>query len=57
MDDPQILTYVVVTNPRAGSTGTGTAAPVVRDLMSVVLPRYSVPPDAVPNDPKPTEWE
>ena len=57
VDDPQILTYVVVSNPRAGNTGTGTAAPVVRDLMSVVLPRYSVPPDATPNDPKPTEWE
>ena len=42
--------------PAAGNTGTGTAAPVVRDLMSVVLPRYSVPPDARPNDPKPTEW-
>ncbi len=57
VDDPQILTYVVVSNPSAGNTGTGTAAPVVRDLMSVVLPRYSVPPDATPNDPKPTEWE
>ena len=43
VDDPQILTYVVVSNPRAGNTGTGTAAPVVRDLMSVVLPRYSRP--------------
>jgi cell division protein FtsI (penicillin-binding protein 3) len=57
VDDPRILTYVVVTKPRAGDTGTGTAAPVVRDLMSVALPRYSVAPDAVPNNPKPIEWE
>jgi cell division protein FtsI (penicillin-binding protein 3) len=57
VDDPQILTYVVVTNPRSGSSGTSTAAPVVKDLMTMALPRYSVAPDAVPNDPKPTEWE
>jgi cell division protein FtsI (penicillin-binding protein 3) len=57
VDDPQILTYVVVTNPRSGSSGTGTAAPVVKDLMAMALPRYSVAPDAVPNDPKPTEWD
>ena len=57
VDDPRILTYVVVTNPKSGDTGTGTAAPAVRDLMSVALPRYSVAPDAVPNNPKPIEWE
>jgi cell division protein FtsI (penicillin-binding protein 3) len=56
LDDPRLLTYVVITNPRRGDTGTATAAPVYRDLMNFALPRYSVPPDAQPHEPKPTEW-
>jgi cell division protein FtsI (penicillin-binding protein 3) len=56
LDDPRLLTYVVISNPRRGSTGTSTAGPVYRDLMNFALPRYSVPPDARPHDPKPTEW-
>jgi cell division protein FtsI (penicillin-binding protein 3) len=47
---------VVITNPRRGDTGTGTAAPVYKDLMNFALPRYSVQPDARPHNPKPTEW-
>ncbi len=46
LDDPQILTYVVISNPRAGDTGTITAAPAYRDIMNFALPRYSVVPDA-----------
>jgi cell division protein FtsI (penicillin-binding protein 3) len=56
LDDPRVLTYIVISNPRAGSSGTATAAPVYRDLMNFALPRYSVPPDARPHNPKPTEW-
>ena len=56
IDDPQILTYVVITNPRKGETGTATAAPVYQDMMNVALPRYSVAPDAKPHKPLPTEW-
>jgi cell division protein FtsI (penicillin-binding protein 3) len=56
LDDPQILTYVVITNPRRGETGTGTAAPAYRDIMNVALPRYSVVPDARPHKPLPTKW-
>jgi cell division protein FtsI (penicillin-binding protein 3) len=56
LDDPRLLTYVVISNPRRGSSGTTTAGPVYRDLMNFALPRYSVPPDARPHDPKPTEW-
>ncbi len=56
LDDPQILTYVVINNPRSGATGTGSAAPVYRDIMNVALPRYSVVPDARPQKPLPTEW-
>ena len=46
LDDPQMLTYVVITNPRTADTGTTTAGPVYRDVMTIALPRYSVPPDA-----------
>jgi cell division protein FtsI (penicillin-binding protein 3) len=56
LDEPRVLTYVVISNPKRGSTGTATAGPVYRDLMNVALPRYSVPPDARPHNPKPTEW-
>ena len=56
LDDPKILTYVVISNPRKGETGTGTAAPAYRDIMNVALPRYSVVPDARPHKPLPTKW-
>jgi cell division protein FtsI (penicillin-binding protein 3) len=56
IDDPQILTYVVISNPRKGETGTTTAAPAYRDIMNVALPRYSVVPDARPHKPLPTKW-
>lgn len=56
IDDPQILTYVVMSNPRQGATGSGTAAPVYKDIMNVALPRYSVPPNPKQHKPLPTEW-
>jgi len=56
LDDPQILTYVVISNPRAGDTGTITAAPAYRDIMNFALPRYSVVPDAKRHRPLPTQW-
>jgi cell division protein FtsI (penicillin-binding protein 3) len=56
LDDPQILTYVVISNPRRGDTGSATAAPAYRDIMNIVLPRYSVAPDARPHKPLPTKW-
>jgi cell division protein FtsI (penicillin-binding protein 3) len=56
VDDPQILTYVVISNPRAGDTGSITAAPPYRDIMNFALPRYSIAPDAKPHKPLPTEW-
>ncbi len=56
LDDPQLLTYVVLSNPRKGDTGSRTAAPVYRDIMNFALPRYSVKPDAKRHDPLPTEW-
>jgi cell division protein FtsI (penicillin-binding protein 3) len=56
LDDPQILTYVVISNPKSGDTGSVTAAPAYRDTMNVALPRYSVAPDAKPHKPLPTTW-
>ncbi|MFT4164538.1 MAG: penicillin-binding protein 2 [Microlunatus sp.] len=45
LKDPQIITYVVVNNPKKGDpTGTQVAAPVFRDIMQYALPRYSVAP-------------
>lgn len=56
VEDPAILTYVVINNPRRGDTGTSTANPVYRDIMNVALPRYSVPPDPTVPKPRPYEW-
>lgn len=43
-DNPRFTVYVVVERPRAGSTGSGTAAPVFRALMAYLLQKYAVPP-------------
>lgn len=56
LNDPTLLTYVVVNNPRRGDTGTSVAAPVYKDLMNLALPRYSVTPDAKKHKPLPTTW-
>ncbi|MGI3779846.1 MAG: peptidoglycan D,D-transpeptidase FtsI family protein, partial [Janthinobacterium lividum] len=57
LDDPEILTYVVLNNPKGKfDTGTSTANPVWRDVMKFALPRYSVMPDAKAPNPKRTTW-
>ena len=43
IEDPQILVYVVVSNPQRGSAGSSVAGPVVQQLMSIALPRYAAP--------------
>ena len=42
VEDPQILTYVVVDNPQRGSSGSSVAGPAYQDIMSIALPRYGV---------------
>lgn len=42
VEDPQLLTYVVVDNPRRGGSGTAVAAPAYRDIMALALSRYGV---------------
>jgi cell division protein FtsI (penicillin-binding protein 3) len=45
IDKPQLLTYVVLTDPKgSNATGSGSAAPAVKEIMQYALPRYSVPP-------------
>jgi len=57
LNDPDILTYVVMNNPKGKfDTGTSTANPVWRDVMKYALPRYGVLPDATKPHPKPTTW-
>jgi len=56
LDDPRLLTYVVVTHPRRGDTGTTVAAPVYKDIMNQALPRYAVAPDATKRKALPTTW-
>ncbi len=55
-EDPAILTYVVLDHPQVTGTGTSLAAPVVRDVMSVALPRYGVLPSTTSPSNLPTEW-
>ncbi|WP_344806588.1 peptidoglycan D,D-transpeptidase FtsI family protein [Microlunatus ginsengisoli] len=57
MDDPQLLTYVVVSDAkRGGSSGTAIAAPVVKSIMQYALPRYSIPQTTTKHKVKPIEW-
>lgn len=43
-EDPQILVYVLVARPDTEGAGLGMAGPVYRDIMSLALPHYGVPP-------------
>jgi cell division protein FtsI (penicillin-binding protein 3) len=44
VENPKILVYVVIDNPREGDTGKYVAGPAYQDIMSLALPRYGVPP-------------
>lgn len=43
-EDPQILVYVVIDQPKHGHFGSEVAGPVYKELMQVALPRYGVLP-------------
>lgn len=46
LNNPKILTYVVVNNPKGGDpSGTVTAGPAYQDIMQYALPRYGIVPD------------
>ncbi|HRA74944.1 MAG TPA: penicillin-binding protein 2 [Propionicimonas sp.] len=44
IEDPQIVTYVVVDNPQRGAAGAAVAGPGYHDIMTVALNRYGVKP-------------
>lgn len=55
-DDARFTVYVVVSNPTNGGSGTGTAAPVFRQIMNYVLQRYAVPPTGEEQPEYATRW-
>ena len=55
-ENPKLLTYVVIDHPANGASGTGAAAPVVHDVMSVALPRYAAPTSTTPTLELPLKW-
>jgi len=55
-ENPKLLTYVVIDHPANGASGTGAAAPVVHDVMSVALPRYAAPTSTTPTLELPLRW-
>ncbi len=43
-DDPELITYVVLENPRGGSIyGAQTAAPIVREIVTAIAPLRGIP--------------
>lgn len=55
-DKPRFTVYVVIQQPRAGSSGGGTAGPAFRKILSYVLAQYAVPPTDTPPSTLPIEW-
>ena len=53
VEAPQLLTYVVIDNPRQAGSGLSASGPAWRDIMSVALPRYGVPPSVTKPPPLP----
>jgi cell division protein FtsI (penicillin-binding protein 3) len=56
IEDPQLLTYVVVSDPKRGESGTSVSAPAVKSILQYALPRYSIPPTTTKHKKKPIEW-
>lgn len=55
-DNPRFTVYVVVQRPQAGSSGSGTAGPVFRSMMTYLLQKYAVPPTGTKPANIPVEW-
>ncbi len=57
VESPELLVYVVVDRPTAGQIqGSQVAAPVVKDIMKVALPRYGVQPSTEAAPERPIDW-
>jgi len=47
IDNPQVLVYAVVWNPKYnGASGGAVAGPIMHDVMALALPRYAVAPSS-----------
>ncbi len=46
IENPQVLVYSVVWNPKKGSSGAAVAAPIMHDVLALALPRYAVAPSS-----------
>jgi len=47
-DKPRFTVYVVLRHPKGSASGSGTAGPVWRQMMSYLLQKYDVPPTGTP---------
>ncbi len=56
VEDPQLLTYVVLDDVRKGNTGGGTAGPVFQDVMNFALPVLGILPSTTKPELGGLEW-
>lgn len=55
-ENPSVLVYLVIDNPKVADSGHAVAVPYVRDLMRVLLPHYGVPLSTQPGAVLPRDW-
>ncbi|MFX4271323.1 peptidoglycan D,D-transpeptidase FtsI family protein [Propionibacteriaceae bacterium Y1685] len=56
IENPEILTYVVLDDVKGGDSGAKTAGPLYRDVMEFALPRYGVMPSTTEPRTGGQEW-
>ncbi|WP_461110042.1 peptidoglycan D,D-transpeptidase FtsI family protein [Tessaracoccus terricola] len=56
-EDPQLVVYVVLDQPRNGNSGSSLALPVVNNILQMALPRYNVLPSTSPAPEEPLTYE
>lgn len=56
-EDPQLLVYVVLDQPKNGNLGSQLALPVVNNILQAALPRYNVLPSTTPAPEQPLTVE
>ncbi|RMB59689.1 peptidoglycan D,D-transpeptidase FtsI family protein [Tessaracoccus antarcticus] len=56
-EDPQLLVYVVLDQPKNGNLGSQLALPVVNNILQAALPRYNVLPSTTPAPERPLTFD
>lgn len=56
-EDPQLLVYVVLDQPKNGNLGSQLALPVVNNILQAALPRYNVLPSTTPAPEQPLTFD